>query len=197
MLRRSFKPTNQIINGDFIKSFDSWVALGSNPTAGSSIDTTKYLYGVQSLNINVSVSGCNRCQDVVANTGDKIYVSGYVYKISGDGVSFYILAKDTGAGALLAFQSAITDQATDVWVKHSGVFTTVNTGYRVVIGRTSPQTYNCNFDGILTVNLTTLLTADLLALSDADLKAWCDLNIPAWFDGTMSSGSFGSIGGLK
>lgn len=196
-LRRSFKPTNDCVNGNFENNLTKWGQLGSNPTSGLSIDTTLSKIGLNSLKSLQANSSGVLSQDISANTGDAIYISGWVYKTSGAGCSFYILPKNITAGALMGFTDAMDAQPPNQWVKHSGVFVTVNNGYRIVLGRTGVTFNNYNFDSIMSVNLTNLLTANLLALSPADLKTWCDLNIPAWFDGTMSSGVIGSIGGLK
>lgn len=196
-LRRSFKPTNDCANGNFENNLTKWGQLGSYPTSGLSIDTTLSKIGLNSLkSLQVSSPGV-LSQEISANTGDAIYISGWVYKTSGGDCSFYTLPKNATSGALLGFTNTMEAQPFNQWVKHSGVFVTINNGYRIVLGRTGETSHNYNFDSIMSVNLTNLLTADLLALSDADLKAWCDLNIPNWFDGTLGGGVINGTGGLK
>ncbi len=180
-LRRSFKATNVVRNGNF-PSTTGWGSAYSTSTVSDNIlsntgnggNATAY---VEDINTGVRISGhkyyarasmmavdpaCNRLILLIAGGTTTINTdtptSGVWYTVSGVGTAA------SSSNSIIACQHRYADAAT--------------ANGKVMKAKE-----------VIVIDLTNILPADILALSDANLKAWCDLNIPYWFDGTANSGS--------
>jgi len=176
-LRRSFKPTNLVSNGDFRYGTSGWGGINA-VVDGIAEKTATAQYSSMSYELSNPTS----------LRGHKIYVQG---KFKAD---------STGVSLTISDGIATTNKphSGDNTFETKGVLRTINQSANNVYCRIQedrPSGWTKYYaDNILAIDLTALLPAELLALSDANLKAWCDANIPVWFDGTMSGGR---IGGLK
>lgn len=185
-LRRSFKPTNILINSNFTLDSNS-DGLADNLTAVTA-GTFSLSNGVQSFTAT-ALNGNLAFTPTVVN-GHKYYGVGWI-KASGSPVRLRL------AGNVTAIE--ITHSGSGNFERLSVV--TVATANGVTnLKANDARASNWNqiqIKEFILIDLTTILPPDILALSDANLKVWCDLNIPTWFDSTMSGGSMSGMGGLK
>lgn len=189
-MRRSFKPTNLIGNGDFSKGTMEWSGYRG---AISVMNNTLTSTGDGSF----SYAGAWQAGIPYA-TGKKIYVrfSGKVTSNDCSRITFWILA--TGmTGQELTLQTTPTNGAT----YNNGAIATLPAG-----GNGNLTFYCCHHyaDAATAkgkvMEVQNVIAVDLTAVFGAGnepSQAWCDLNIPNWFDGTLSGGVMGSIGGFK
>jgi len=188
-LRRSFKPTNLVINSDFSKGTTGWVPSGSTIQASNNIMS---IIG----NGSVVSPGAVKTLATPYVSGKKIFIkcnfrvtnssSDRLATILFDGVNYY----------LGPTQTVIT---ANTWYALSGIITLMAGGSSVDIMLQHRYIDAATANGKV-MEVQEVMAIDLTARFGAGLEpdlAWCDNNIPAWFDGTLGGGSFGGIGGLK
>lgn len=194
-IRRSFKPSNEVSNGNFTNGTTRWAA------ANSSIAASNNTLTITGSGASVGAYAKQTTTALLA-TGSKIYMR--MKARTTNAVCTYLRLRaigsvTTGSNIVVGAQASPVQ---DTWYTMSGIFTqTVETGFVQV------QCYEYYADAatatdkvlevqeVFVFDCTSGLPADILALSDANLKAWCDLNIPAWFDGTLCGGK--RIGGMR
>lgn len=177
-LRRSFKPTNLLVNGNGVNGATGWTA----------IDTSAFTVSADAFRFTASATNGRIEQVVNVVNGHRYAIFANIqtnsvnvrFSIAGVGPVF-----PSGGGAEERLVSVFAWPAsTEKWQFQIRDQRIMNWNEIVV--------KKC-----MLFDLTSLLPADLLALSDADLKTWCASNIPYWFDGTLTGGKMGGIGGLK
>lgn len=182
-LRRSFKPTNLVTNGNFANGTTGWKA--------NKIGTPVISENICSFTATANAGMLNQIISTSMVVGHKLYAFAK-FAANSNLVRLYI--NDSGAS------SANTPHAGDGVMRKYSVLHTITQGtsvrVRILDDRASGWD-EVQVMEFLAINLTACLPANILALSDANLKAWCDLNIPNWFDGTLSTGVIGGTGGLK
>jgi len=191
-LRRSFKPTNLIANGNFANGTTGWDG-GANATISASNNvlsvtgngTTAYIVGKQTTSIAVA-------------PGNKMYVKGLA-RVTNSGCPNMYLEIDGSTGGderSIARSNPVQNQ----WYPLSNVLTQAAdfTG-NLVLKPWHTYADAATANGKV-MEIKEVITIDLTALFGAGKepnKAWCDTNIhAAWFDGTANSGSMGK-GGLR
>jgi len=188
-LRRSFKPTNSIVNGSFEYNLNEWTVNVGGGTIEASIAKAKD--GVKSTRIVCAAQSVYEYQDLVFTDGNIIYISLWAYLASGTITSNVpSIVYDYGSylnGAVITFATLDAN-----WRRASAIKVATSGGVRVNIGRTSAQTAEYYVDAIMAIDLTALFGA-----GKEPTVEWCDANLPVWFDGTMSGVKMGGIGGLK
>lgn len=178
-LRRSFKPTNLVKNGNFtngdIASFEIINLNVLSVTNNVVAFIATFQYGVFR-------------QVLPFVDGHKYYFSGSV-KASSSNVKFGLWSNYGG------YQISHSGGGQFEKLSNIGTYVdaTMSTQKNIFIGDNSPS-------GWKEVRGKELLLIDLTALFGAGNepdKAWCDLNIPVWFDGILGSGVINGTGGLK
>ncbi len=169
-LRRSFKATNIVTNGDFSKGTTGWTA-----DAGVTISALN-----NELTILSSIQYGTAKENISVINGHKYYFSALV---KSDGINVSVRLND-GVGATVVYHdgSNVYKLLTGI---HASVATSSNARVFIQDNRASGWT-NIYLRYVMVTDLTNILPPDILSLSDANLKAWCDLNIPVWFDGTIN-----------
>lgn len=188
-IRRSFRPSNLVINGDFAQGTSGWnqinaatIAIDSDGDGDNKAlkvtGTGPYAY----IGNDPAISVVN---------GNKYYVRARVKKNNSTQVTlgFYRtrLGNPHAANIIYTFLG-------ETYEKVSTIFTANATDLLIVFYPDTVANTNGKIallDKVLLINLTTLFGAGL-----EPNTAWCDNNIPIWFDGTLSGGRIGGIGGL-
>jgi len=136
---------NLIVNGDFATDISNWNLFATNKAVfdnGTALQETS------------GVSGATYTQ--YANiTGNSIYFYGEERRNSGANASFYILPYEATSGAIIELCNPACFNALTVsqWYNFSDIVTLTNDGFRIVFGRSSPQTFSLNMDNIMAFNL--------------------------------------------
>ena len=191
-LRRSFKPTNLVQNGDFSKGTAGWSNGGTGTISASNNICTHIGNGAILTNqLVTSISN-------ISVSGEKIYCRAKMKVTNTDCTKINLTIRDS------------SNPYTDVVYQNTPVQNQVYllSGIKTIPAGASGNNsiaVNSNYSSaaiakdkvmeiqeVTAINLTALFGAG----NEPD-KAWCDLNIPAWFDGTLGNGVIGSIGGLK
>jgi hypothetical protein len=182
-MRRSFRPTNSVVNGDLAKGATGWGGNLVTLTAANN-ELIATLTGLS------TVTGPN--QAVYCYAGHKYYTSVQIKPK-------YATAVSIGLDALKTSQ-VLSDA--NIWQRKSAIQIATATGNTAFVfyHTTNSGGYvigdEFRLKEFMVIDLSLCLPATLLTLSDDDLKTWCGVNIPFWFDRTLSSGRIGGIGGL-
>jgi hypothetical protein len=147
-----------VVNGDFSNGTTGWGKLTttlSTPT-DATIDTTIKYFGTQSAKIKAENNSKSIAKEFDFPTGTKVFVFGFVYKISGTNPLFYVLPKGAISGSILTMMNdtVYNNAPLNTWIRYSGIVTVTNGGIRVVAGREAPSTYEMNIDGITAYPIT-------------------------------------------
>lgn len=178
-IRRSFRPTNLVTNGNFING-DNWTPSGGTESVANNIYTftgnggNTYPYSAQTVASIV--------------VGRKYYLS---CKARVTNAVATTIALQYYSTPRIAVNYPVINQ----WYKITGVITATETGNRVLFQHTYADAATANgkvmeVQQVLAIDLTALFGA-----GNEPTQAWCDLNIPNWFDGTLSGGK--RIGGIR
>lgn len=175
-LRRSFKPTNLVANGDFSKGTTGWSAVGAESVSVSD--------SVVTFTPNAIFGGLRSTSfSPVLVLNDKYYLTVDVMTTDS---TFYINFGGTN-GTVKPAGSGNWEKLTEIIIVSD-----IAKSYYDTNTAKSSSFVSTSLRKIMAINLTALFGAG----NEPD-QAWCDLNIPAWFDGTLGGGVIGSIGGLK
>ena len=183
-LRRSFKPTNLVQNGDFSKGTAGWLANYSTLTVANNIGT----------NIPNGTDYIGRMEQTVSNQtiNHKVYFTAKIRVTNSVLNNVQVYVYDTSPTFAYNAKPSI-----NVWTKTSGLATLNSTSFRLFSRQEYADAATAK-DKVMEVK--EVLAIDLTALfgagNEPDL-AWCDLNIPVWFDGTLGNGVINGTGGLK
>lgn len=193
-MRRSFRPTNIITNGNFAKGTTGWAAFNGTISVANNM-----LTGTGNGGSATPDTTSDSAVDVVTNK--KIFMSALLKVTNSDctGLSTR-MSGSTGGSSIPVGTVAIP--AINQAYRVSGIATIdgAQTGkVRVILRHAYADAGTANGKvmiarEVMSIDISTL-PAEIQAMSDANIKAFCD-TIP-WFDGTMSGGSMGGIGGLK
>lgn len=181
-IRRSFKPTNLVTNGNFAKGTTGWIFVGAINAEFSNNE----IYYMPNAKYG------RMYQIVPWISGHKYYLAANIYGdentnlFSTDNMNF---TKTFPHSNIVGYEYlscvfTITTASLNTNDHFAGIRSDADANWVPIKAMK-----------IRVIDLTLYLPANLLALSDADLKTWCDLNIPNWFDGTLSGGR--RIGGLR
>lgn len=191
-LRRSFKPTNLVQNGDFSKGTTGWLPLRATATAANNVITVQ---GDGTNNLPLIRPVTPFINNV---TNSKIYISMKVRVTNSDSTKISLMVEGSGGGFEILKQQDIPVK--DTWYLLNSVWTISSAilGNIIISIGNSYASASTAKDKIMEVK--ELLAIDLNALFGAGNepdKAWCALNIPVWFDGTLGGGVMNGTGGLK
>lgn len=182
-LRRSFKPTNLVANGNFANGITWWETY--------EIGTPVISENICSFTATVIYGMLNQIISTPIVVGHKLYAFA---KFAANSNLMRLYINDSNVS------TAYTPHAGDGVMRKYSVLHTITQGTNVrvrILDARASGWDEVQVMEFLTINLTACLPANILALSDANLKAWCDLNIPVWFDGTLGGGVINGTGGLK
>lgn len=195
-LRRSFKPTNGVTNGDFKAGTTGWTRSGASLSVNNKVlsvigdGSSQFVYISQNTSLNIV-------------TNHKYYLVSKQKVINSECSQINLFFNDTNSSGQIDALTIYNPTINQDYLMSGVAQTTNNTGYVVVklhhfySSATAANGKVMEVQEVMAIDLTACLPADILALSKNNLKAWCDLNIPYWFDGTLGGGVIGSIGGLK
>ena len=124
---------NAAINSGFITNVNNWVAMVGSVAVWNSGKARQTVVGAAGATY----------QEIVGILGDEWFVKGTLTKLSGTGASFYVLPQGSTAGAILTLISATEFDAMAVGEIRNvyGIATLTNSGFRIVFGRVSVQTF--------------------------------------------------------
>jgi hypothetical protein len=181
-MRRSFKPKNFVVNGNFASNTSGWTGSDGLLSVGNNTLTLTGT-GVSNLpKVN---------QSTLINASSVKYVKMQARVTNANCTSLFARWSTGSPGNIEVVAPPIENQ----WYELSGISSQASSILYVYHQYTDAATANGKIMEVREV-LAIDLTATFGAGNEPTL-AWCDANIPAWFDGTMSGGKMGGIGGLK
>lgn len=176
-IRRNFRPTNLVTNGNFANGTTGWVNNGYatfTVTNGIATLLADSQYDVIYYNIATNVG-----------VGVKFYACAYL--MAGAANALKIMINDSEVSS-----SSATHTGSGTFERVSVIHTsTAGTVIRVKVQDFRPS----NWDNVYVKEVFAIDLTALFGAGNEPTKAWCDLNIPNWFDGTLSGGK--RIGGVR
>jgi len=170
---------NSVVNGDFSDNVNNWDKLSIQ---SEDLDLTNI--SNNSLYLNPINTRQTAFQEINSNTNDKIFVAGYIKKISRTtDALFYILPKNSASGSIsiIMSQNQFETMPTNTWTLYSNIFNTTNDGFRIVIGRDFDNSnYELNADNIMAINMTAL------GIENYTEQQMLDLVRQGYFEGLQS-----------
>jgi hypothetical protein len=192
-LRRSFKPTNIVTEGNF-PSATGWSATNSTLSANNNTLS-------DTCNGTGTYGTCNQITTTAVASGKKVYIKALI-KVTNVSCGNIRLQITGSTGGVTVTLKDISSPVNGTQYSLSGIVT-FNETYSGNVRVTGTHVYAdaatangkvMEVQEVMGIDISTL-PAEIQAMSDANIKAFCD-TIP-WFDGTMSGGVMGGIGGLK
>lgn len=189
-IRRNFRPTNLVTNGNFVNGTTGWFGESVTLTVTDNIAYLKGL-GTQSR-IRIRQTG-----HLFQPENEVIYFKCKVRVRDSVCSSIYAeFTRTTGAWYSGTHLKQFPQQ--DVWYDASVLITLDATRYgnshiyiqAFYADATTQEDKILEIQNVQIINLTALFGA-----GNEPTQAWCDLNIPNWFDGTLSGGK--RIGGVR
>ncbi len=187
-LRRSFKATNLISNGDFRHGTTGW-GVNNGGTLATSDNILSH-----TANNSAAYPDIIQNTSTPAVTGHKIYIVAKLLVTNAVTVSMYIALGGSTGGATLNL-TTIGSPTIDTWYAPSGILTLTNqTGnirFYAIHHYADAATANgkvLEIRQVMAINLTTLFGA-----GNEPTAAWCNLNIPTWFDGSLAGSSMSQL----
>lgn len=191
-LRKSFRPTNLVVNGDFSNSDTGWahgystVAVASNTVSviGTGSGASPTIYRPIASPAIASNKYFVRCTVRVTNDACAGLYFGLQPTVAGSNTSVPQLTPTQDQWYVMSgVLTASADSAGDMRIRCYHNYADAATANTKVMELKEVLVFDCNAQ----------LPADIFALSDANLKIWCNANIPAWFNGTICGGQLGGM----
>lgn len=147
------KLTNLIKNGSFENDFNGWIQPGAAPT----LETTGAIYQGAKCRRTASNAGSISYDytTVVANSGDKLYMTGMFYpETYTSGTKAALTAYEFNGFSTYLGASIVNTSTLNAWQRLSLIVTATNGGVRVLAGRTGGGVENTRYDALMVINLT-------------------------------------------
>lgn len=157
--------------GNYFKIAD-WTIAGT-----CSVDTTGK-YGTMSLKVVSAGTSSNALMDIAGTTGHKYYVGFWYNKTGGTECVFYVLPYGllTPNLATPVDSTIYNASGTGTWIFKSAIATATNAGIRIFMGRAGSQTFTCNFDGIVVMDLTDIYGAGSEPVATTNIDTFISTN---------------------
>lgn len=176
-IRRNFRPTNLVTNGNFAGGTTGWI--------NNSYATFTVTNGIATLLANSQYD--NIYQNIATNVGVGAKFYACAYLMAGAADALKIMINDSEVSSNTATHTG------------SGTFERVSVIHTSTAGtviRVKVQDFRAsNWDNVYAKEVFAIDLTALFGAGNEPTQAWCDLNIPNWFDGTLSGGK--RIGGVR
>lgn len=196
-LRKSFKPTNKIVNGSFSGGTSGWAA------GGGDLSTLNNWLSITAWGSYPGEKVTQR-QLLAGYIGRRLYCRVLALLTNAVGQTLELVIQEINGVDWVANKLASAQVTPSINTEYtlSGVVNLDASGFDAIdytvlatyadAGTAANKVLSMAFPVIIDV---ATLPSEVQALDDAGVKSFCD-TIP-WFSGTMSGGKIGGIGGLK